>query len=157
MPIYALDDLIPQLPADGRYWIAPDANIIGKVRLEEDASVWFGCTLRGDREWIVVGAHHDHVGMFFGPGDTIFNGADDNASGVAALLMIAASLKQAAPRHDVILAVVDGEEGGMRGSRAMVADPGFKPLLGRTEGAVVARHDPRRAGTRWCPLRYGSS
>lgn len=56
MPIYALDDLSPVLPADGRCWIAPDANIIGKVRLEEDASVWFGCTLRGDREWIVVGA-----------------------------------------------------------------------------------------------------
>lgn len=56
MPIYALDDLIPRLPADGRYWVAPDANIVGKVRLEEDASVWFGCTLRGDREWIVVGA-----------------------------------------------------------------------------------------------------
>lgn len=56
MPIYALDDLTPQLPEDGRYWIAPDANLIGKVRLEEDASVWFGCTLRGDREWLVVGA-----------------------------------------------------------------------------------------------------
>lgn len=56
MPIYALGDLSPVLPADGRYWIAPDANIIGKVRLEEDASVWFGCTLRGDRDWITVGA-----------------------------------------------------------------------------------------------------
>lgn len=56
MPIYALGDLSPILPADGRYWIAPDANIIGKVRLEEGASVWFGCTLRGDRDWITVGA-----------------------------------------------------------------------------------------------------
>ena len=56
MPIYALGDLSPVLPDDGRYWIAPDANIIGKVRLEEDASVWFGCTLRGDRDWITVGA-----------------------------------------------------------------------------------------------------
>ena len=56
MPVYALDDLTPALPPDNRYWIAPDANIIGKVRLEEDASVWFGCTLRGDREWIVIGA-----------------------------------------------------------------------------------------------------
>ena len=56
MPIYALDGVEPVLPAEGRYWIAPDANIIGKVRLEEDASIWFGCTLRGDREWIVVGA-----------------------------------------------------------------------------------------------------
>ncbi|WP_420555873.1 gamma carbonic anhydrase family protein [Roseovarius sp.] len=53
MPIYALDDVIPQLE-DGT-WVAPDANIIGKVVLEKNASVWFGCTLRGDNEPIVVG------------------------------------------------------------------------------------------------------
>jgi len=53
MPIYALDDVIPQLEEGA--WVAPDANIIGKVVLEENASVWFGCTLRGDNEPIVVG------------------------------------------------------------------------------------------------------
>ena len=54
MTIYALDGLAPQL-ADSA-WAAPDANLIGKVVLEEDASVWFGCTLRGDNEEIRVGA-----------------------------------------------------------------------------------------------------
>ncbi len=53
MPIYALDDVIPQL--ENGTWVAPDANIIGKVVLEENSSVWFGCTLRGDNEPIVVG------------------------------------------------------------------------------------------------------
>lgn len=82
---------------------------------------------------LVVMAHYDHVGIVDGQ---IYNGADDNASGVAALLAIAESLNQTAPLHDVILAIVDAEEGGMRGAKAMVADPGFQPLLDRTVLAV---------------------
>ena len=53
MPIYALDDLIPQLEDDA--WVAPDANIIGNVVLRAKSSVWFGCTLRGDNEPIILG------------------------------------------------------------------------------------------------------
>jgi carbonic anhydrase/acetyltransferase-like protein (isoleucine patch superfamily) len=41
--------------ADERYWVAPNATLIGKVRLERDASVWFGAVLRGDNELITVG------------------------------------------------------------------------------------------------------
>ena len=55
MTIYALDGVTPRLPETGNYWIAPDANVIGNVVLEEDASIWFGCTLRGDNEEIRVG------------------------------------------------------------------------------------------------------
>ncbi|WP_102223286.1 gamma carbonic anhydrase family protein [Acidimangrovimonas sediminis] len=54
--IYALDGIAPQLPGNGDFWVAPDANLIGKVVLHEGASVWFGSTLRGDNEQIVVGA-----------------------------------------------------------------------------------------------------
>jgi len=54
MPLYSLDGIAPQLPASGRYWVAPDAHVIGNVVLEEDASVWFGTTIRGDNERIVV-------------------------------------------------------------------------------------------------------
>lgn len=54
--IYTLDGIAPEFPASGDYWVAPDANLIGKVVLEEGASVWFGCTLRGDNEEIRVGA-----------------------------------------------------------------------------------------------------
>ena len=56
MPIYALDGLRPVLPAAGRYWIAPNASVIGNVRLGEDCGVWFGATLRGDNEPIALGA-----------------------------------------------------------------------------------------------------
>lgn len=56
MTVYALDGLAPELPDAGLCWIAPCAAVIGRVRLERDASVWFGAVLRGDIEWITVGA-----------------------------------------------------------------------------------------------------
>jgi len=56
MPIYALDGVSPDLPANKRYWVAPDAVLIGNIHLDEDASIWFGSILRGDNERIFVGA-----------------------------------------------------------------------------------------------------
>lgn len=53
--IYELDGIHPELPEEGRYWIAPTATLIGKVRLKADTSVWFGAVLRGDNEWIELG------------------------------------------------------------------------------------------------------
>jgi len=52
--IYALDGLAPTLHPDA--WVAPDATLIGRVVLEEGASVWFGAVLRGDNEEVRVGA-----------------------------------------------------------------------------------------------------
>lgn len=51
--IYALDDIAPQI--DPTAWVAPDANVIGKIVLEASSSVWFGATLRGDNEEIRLG------------------------------------------------------------------------------------------------------
>ncbi|MGK8235847.1 conserved hypothetical protein [Roseovarius sp. EC-HK134] len=80
MTIYTLDGHAPQIAEDS--WIAPDANLIGKVVIEDLASVWFGCTLRGDNEEIRVGAGsnvqencvmHTDMGypLVIGPGCTI--------------------------------------------------------------------------------------
>jgi carbonic anhydrase/acetyltransferase-like protein (isoleucine patch superfamily) len=55
MAIFELDGVAPDLPSDGRYWIAESATVIGRVRLKRDASVWFGSVLRGDNEWIELG------------------------------------------------------------------------------------------------------
>jgi len=55
MTIYALDGISADLPAEGSYWIAPDASLIGKVRLLRNASIWFGAVLRGDNELILIG------------------------------------------------------------------------------------------------------
>jgi carbonic anhydrase/acetyltransferase-like protein (isoleucine patch superfamily) len=56
MPCYRLNAEAVRLPAGGGYWIAPTAVLIGRVVLEEDASIWFGAVLRGDNELIHVGA-----------------------------------------------------------------------------------------------------
>ncbi len=54
MTIYALGDVHPVLPEDGDCWIAPDANVIGNVRIGSGCSVWFSATLRGDNEPITI-------------------------------------------------------------------------------------------------------
>jgi carbonic anhydrase/acetyltransferase-like protein (isoleucine patch superfamily) len=55
MPIYELEGQAPDLPGEGQYWVADTAVLIGRVRLEREASVWFGSVLRGDNEWIEIG------------------------------------------------------------------------------------------------------
>jgi len=55
MPIYSLDGVEPILPETGRYWVAPDAHVIGRVRLGTDVGIWFGTVIRGDNELIDIG------------------------------------------------------------------------------------------------------
>lgn len=55
MTIYALGDWVPELPDGNAFWVAPNATLIGRVRLLKDASVWFGAVLRGDNDWIELG------------------------------------------------------------------------------------------------------
>jgi carbonic anhydrase/acetyltransferase-like protein (isoleucine patch superfamily) len=56
MALYELDGVRVEMAGDGRCWVAPNAVLMGRVILEEDASVWFGAVLRGDNEPIRVGA-----------------------------------------------------------------------------------------------------
>lgn len=55
MPVFTLGDLTPSLPAEGRYFIAPGAQVIGQVIMEEETSVWFNAVLRADNEPIRLG------------------------------------------------------------------------------------------------------
>jgi carbonic anhydrase/acetyltransferase-like protein (isoleucine patch superfamily) len=55
MTTYALDGVSPDLPEEGAYWIAPNATVAGRVKLDRMASVWFGAVLRGDNELIHIG------------------------------------------------------------------------------------------------------
>ncbi|WP_269402694.1 M20/M25/M40 family metallo-hydrolase [Henriciella marina] len=68
---------------------------------------------------IVMSAHYDHVGM---GEDGIYNGADDNASGVAALLEAISWFQQNAPETTLVFAFFDAEEMGIAGSAAFVHD-----------------------------------
>lgn len=69
MAIYQLDDRIPEI--DAQAWVADTAHVIGRVRLDAFASVWFGATLRGDNELVWLGAHsnaQENVVMHTDPG-----------------------------------------------------------------------------------------
>ncbi|MFJ6023819.1 M28 family peptidase [Brevundimonas sp. NPDC092305] len=70
--------------------------------------------------YIVVSAHYDHVGVHDG---LVFNGADDNASGVSTMLALADDLRRQAPEHSVIFVAFDGEEHGLLGAKHFVEVP----------------------------------
>ena len=70
-------------------------------------------------EYIVLSAHYDHLGN---KGNKVYNGADDNASGTAALLHYAKRLSQSPLKHSVILLFTDGEEVNLLGARAFIAE-----------------------------------
>jgi carbonic anhydrase/acetyltransferase-like protein (isoleucine patch superfamily) len=77
MTLYALDGKAPVIGKDT--WIAPDANVIGNVVLEEGASIWFACTLRGDNDEIRVGRGsnvQENVVCHTDPGCPLTIGAD---------------------------------------------------------------------------------
>lgn len=84
-------------------------NLVGQVRGRTDP----------DR-YLVVTAHYDHVGVRNGQ---IYNGADDDASGTAALIEMARWFRANPPEHTIVFAAFDGEEGGLSGSRAFVQTP----------------------------------
>lgn len=126
----------------------------GRVRLPKGREVWgrnVAAVIRGAdpalREtYVIVSAHYDHIGMLEqGEGDRIFNGANDNASGAAGVLEIAAALQrlEPKPRRSILFLLFFGEELGLAGSRYYIAHP-LVPLrstvlnlnleqLGRTE------------------------
>ncbi len=85
------------------------ANIVGVIRGTVD-----------DGRYLIVSAHYDHVGV---RGGSIYNGADDNASGTAALFSIAQYLSTHRPRTSVLVVAFDGEEAGLVGSRQFVKSP----------------------------------
>lgn len=69
---------------------------------------------------IVLSAHYDHLGVRNGD---VFNGADDDASGCIAILTLAERVKQQGLEHDLIVVFFDGEESGLMGAKAFVANP----------------------------------
>ena len=86
MALYELDGIGVELPPSGRFWVADNATVLGRVRIEEDASIWFNAVLRGDTEPIVIGARanvqdgcvlHTDIGfpLLIGDGVTIGHGA----------------------------------------------------------------------------------
>jgi hypothetical protein len=72
---------------------------------------------KNPERFVVVTAHYDHLGV---KGGRVYNGADDNASGVAVLLQLATRCGHERPENSLIFAALDAEEVGLQGARALV-------------------------------------
>jgi carbonic anhydrase/acetyltransferase-like protein (isoleucine patch superfamily) len=79
MALYELDGRRVTTPGPGRFWVAENASVIGDVTLEEDASIWFGSTVRGDNEPIRIGPRsniQENSVLHTDPGFPLTIGAD---------------------------------------------------------------------------------
>lgn len=75
-------------------------------------------------EYLLLTAHYDHLGIGRAvDGDSIYNGANDNASGVLAMMGIAASLQKKNINRNIVIIAFSGEEMGLRGSRYFANNP----------------------------------
>ena len=104
-------------------------------------------------DFIVVSAHFDHLGVI---GGEVYHGADDNASGTAALLAIAAWVRNHPLRRSIVFAAFDAEELGLRGSHAFVETLPFprEQLLLNVNVDMIGRSDDGRlfvSGVRYTP------
>jgi hypothetical protein len=91
-----------------------ERNVVGMLE---------GCDSVLKNEWIILSAHFDHIGIGRPVnGDSIFNGADDNATGTITVMALARALGSSTikPKRSILFVAYSGEEMGMRGSRWMV-------------------------------------
>jgi len=93
----------------------PTQNVVG---------LWEGSDPVLKREFVIIGAHYDHIGVI---NDTVYNGADDNASGTAGMLEIAQAFSQCKirPKRSILFMAFAGEEKGLFGSRYYTENPSF--------------------------------
>ncbi len=127
-------------------------------KVENGSSDNVGALLRGRdpelaKQILVVSAHYDHVGMGWGPGDQIFNGADDNASGTSAVLELAEAFSQLeeAPRRSVLFLTFCGEEKGLLGSREFVENPTLplSSVVANVNIEMIGRPGDNDSGRGW--------
>lgn len=110
----------------GRFQVHPDSIAELKSTVHQKLSmnnVLGKIVGKNPNEYVIVGAHYDHLGIDpMLDGDQIYNGADDNASGVSAVLQIARAFLATGqqPERTVIFAFWDGEEKGLLGSKHFV-------------------------------------
>lgn len=104
-------------------------------------------------EYVVVSAHYDHIGIGHPvEGDSIHNGADDDASGTTAVVLLAEALAKAGPlRRSVLFVCFSAEEKGLRGSAAFVAEPPVPKdrIVLNVNLEMLGRPEPGRAGKAW--------
>ncbi len=115
----------------GRLEVHPDSIVKLKLEVHQKLSMRNVLGMipgKNTKEYVIVGAHFDHLGIDPAlDGDQIYNGADDNASGVSAVLQIARAFLASGqqPERNVIFAFWDGEEKGLLGSKYFVQTCSF--------------------------------
>ncbi len=113
-------------PDRGGWEVHPDSirkiQARGAHRLRHMNNILAAIPGKNRHEFVIIGAHYDHEGMAADVADPIYNGADDNASGVTAVLQIAKAFVASGqqPERTVIFAFWDGEEKGLLGSQHFV-------------------------------------
>jgi aminopeptidase YwaD len=125
--------------------VAATWNVVGRLTGADPAA---------SREALLLSAHIDHLGAReSGEGDRVFNGADDDASGVAAVLELARALAEGPrPRRTVLFALFGSEESGGFGSRRFLEDPPLplSALVANLQFEMLGRPDPKLpARTLW--------
>jgi len=125
-----------------RRYIIKQMKKLGIKKFEKDYRHEFGFTNRSGEEIeginiisyikgseldsaIIITAHYDHLGVV---DEDIYNGADDNASGVAGMLAIMEYFERNRPRHNIVFAALDAEEMGLQGAKALVNDTTRVPV-----------------------------
>ncbi len=132
-----------------------------KLQLENVVGLLPGSDEKLKDEYIVVGAHHDHLGKRGEKGkEKIYYGADDNASGCAALIEIARAFKESgAPKRSLLFAIFDGEEIGLLGSKYFAEHPTVekKQIVAMINLDMVSRGDLDHvcvSGAKDCPTLF---
>lgn len=132
----------------GRLEVHPDS--IAKLKQEVHQKLTMRNVLgmipgKNTKEYVIVGAHFDHLGIDPAlDGDQIYNGADDNASGVSAVLQIARAFLASGqqPERNVIFAFWDGEEKGLLGSKYFVQTcPFLSQIKGYLNFDMIGRNN----------------
>lgn len=106
-------------------------------------------------QYIAITAHYDHVGVGKPiAGDSIYNGADDNASGTAALMVMASYFKENPPKNSLIFLALDAEELGLQGAKYFVENKGDQNIILNINMDMISRNDNNEiyiSGTRFTP------
>ena len=129
---------LDSLPASRR---PPAANVVGVIRGSDPVL---------KAEYVLVDAHYDHLGIGLPVnGDSIYNGADDDASGVTAVLEIARQMmKGPKPKRTVVFAAMMGEEVGLLGTNWYIAHPAIplENMAANLEIEMIGRPDSLAGG-----------
>jgi hypothetical protein len=145
--------LVSKLNPDSQFHIEIPKMSGSEASVHNTIGVLKGSDPTLQNEAVIFSAHLDHLGHTTGTGDTIYNGADDDASGVTAVLTLADAFAALAtpPRRTVIFMTFWGEEKGLLGSRYFVSHPTWplEDIVANINIEMIGRPEPGANAKCW--------